>query len=75
MVVERLQADRKGNGRNHLPSELERALTNCRAALQCLGAAEARVCRQLAAVQAERAVLARKPFAPITAGRDAAGSD
>jgi hypothetical protein len=74
MVVERLQRHQRGNDRSHLPAELERALTNCRAALQCPGAAEARVCRQLASVQAERAVLARKPFAPITAGPKAAGS-
>ena len=67
MIVERFQRDQKGNGRNQLPAELEQALKNCSAALQSLGAAEARICRQLAAVQAERAALARQPFAPLSA--------
>jgi hypothetical protein len=74
MVVERLQRRQSENDRSHLPAELERALRNCRAALESLGAAEARVCRQLAAVQAERAALARKPFAPMTARPQAAGN-
>ena len=49
-----------------LPTELAHALQNCNAALQSLGAAEARVSRQLADIQADRAVLTRRPFAPMT---------
>ena len=65
MAAEIEQGTRPG-GRTHLPAELERALRNCTAALQSLGAAEARVSRQLAAVQADRAALTRRPFAPLT---------
>jgi hypothetical protein len=65
MVREVLQGVRTRSGRAHLPAELERALRNCSAALQSLGAAEARVGRQLEAVQADLASLTRKPFTPL----------
>ena len=65
MVREVPQGSRMRTGRAHLPAELERALRNCSAALRNLGAAEARVGRQLEAVQADLASLARKPFTPM----------
>jgi hypothetical protein len=65
MVPVILQGSPRRTGRAHLPAELERALRNCSAALQSLGAAEARVGRQLEAVQADLASLTRKPFTPL----------
>ena len=59
------QGNRRRDVKVQLPAELERALRNCGAALQSLGAAEARISRQLAAVQADRVLLSRKPFAPL----------
>ncbi len=70
MAAETVSGFRRGDGRTPLPAELERALRNCNAALQSLGAAEARVSRQLAAIQADRAVLARRPFAPLDGTED-----
>lgn len=55
------QGSRRNGGKAPIPAELERALRNCSAALQSLGAAEARIGRQLAAVQADLASMARKP--------------
>jgi len=65
MGPEVAQEPRRSSRRVQLPAELERALRNCGAALQSLGAAEARVGRQLAAVQADMASLVRKPFMPM----------
>jgi hypothetical protein len=65
MVPEGLPGSPRSSRKTQLPAELERALKNCGAALRSLGAAEARVSRQLAALQADRAALARKPFTPM----------
>lgn len=64
MVPEVRQGFRRTGGNTPIPAELERALRNCSAALQSLGAAEARIGRQLAAVQADLASLSRRPHAP-----------
>ncbi len=67
MASDGLQRTRRSDAKAQLPTELERALRNCGAALQSLGAAEARVSRQLAAVRADRALLAQKPFTRLSA--------
>jgi len=65
MVPEGVQGSPRSSRKTQLPAELERALKNCGAALRSLGAAEERVSRQLAALQADRAALAQKPFTPM----------
>ena len=70
MVAEVFHPGGRSSVKAHLPSELERALRNCGAALQSLGTAEARIRCQLAQVQADRALLTRKPFAPLSARSD-----
>jgi hypothetical protein len=73
MVPEGLQGSPRRSRRTRLPAELECALRNCGAALRSLGAAEERVSRQLAALQADRAALAQKPFTPMRPRESDAG--